>query len=371
MLEPTIETLDWDQETDSREQSGKSVVVDRRLMATAVTLSLALHVALGSSLLGVSFSPSPLLVPDSISIRLIPELPPVIAEETDSLLPDSSSTAEIEEIEIAEQIEEVDNTPLESVVEADQSEPIDNSEPAIEEELPAELIAETEQLSDLLEIDSDPIETNPPVPLPSLDVIQSVIQREFTEQQQEDRDWASTCTNLQRQSGVIACASQEETDLSGIERPPEALAIYNFHNPVVERSRTERSMRIIGGNSALLAANLANADIPEGLGDFMMAELESTITLYSTQGNRALVNMERMTNTSDAALISRSLFDPWVRAQLLENQHRRYYSRQDRQRMAECGGLGIFVLAITELKKFADCTTREGNLLFRLAPLLL
>ncbi|MCG8415222.1 MAG: hypothetical protein MI746_13465, partial [Pseudomonadales bacterium] len=304
-----------------------------------------------------------------VQVRLLPENP---------LLETLEEVEEIEEA-IEETITEVEEVPAETLAEAEVEEVaeplieelIEEFESVIEEEIPDELIAETVQETETSGENINPAEPDQPLPIPSLDLIQSAIQQDFTEQQLEDRSWASTCTNLQRQSGVVGCVYQEEPNFAGIEQSPESRAIYEFHSPVVERSRTERTISTVTANSAQLAANLANADIPEGLGDFMMTELESTITFYSNSGNRVLNHMNEMVDQSDAALISRSLFDPWARLQIQKQQQRRYYTRQDLQRIAECRSLKIFVLAATELEKFADCTTREGNLLFRLLPLLL
>ena len=363
-LEIPIESEDWDQDADPREQSNQNKAVDQRLMMIAVILSLVLHFALGRTLMGVSFSSPPLVIPDTVSIQLIPELLPALPQEEF----DTPIIEESEAIEVAEQLEEL---PVDTLVEADTEDLAETQEALIEEELPIELIVEVEPEPETSEVTQDQPAPDQQVPLPSLDVIQTVVRQDFLEQQREDRNWASSCTNLQRQSGVLGCVSQDKPDLAGIEQSPESRAIYQFHNPVVERSRTERTISTLSANSALVAANLANAEIPEGLGEFILSELESTITFYSPASNGVKDNMDQMINNSEAALLYRSLFDPGIRHQIQENQRRRYYSRQDRQRMAECGGLGIFVLAITELEKFADCTTREGNLLFRLAPLLL
>lgn len=358
-MDSLTEAEEWDQDADPLERANQNKAVDRRLMVTAVILSLALHIALGSSLLNVSFSPPQLITPETVSVRLIPELLPAPPPPQVELVPEEPDPIEVEEPE---------QLPVEALAEVEESE-TESAEPL--EEIPAELLAETPLETETTDITPDPIDSNPPLPLPSIDVIQSAVQQDFIEQQLEDRSWASTCTNLQRRAGVIGCVSQDEPDIAGIEQSPESRAIYNFHNPVAVRSRTDRTIRTITGNSALVAANLANADIPEGLGEFMMAELESTITFYSEASNRVQQNMDMMTNTSDAALIARSLFDPWVRQQLRERQIRRVQNRQEMQLMAECGSPKLLVLAVTELEKFADCVTRENNFLFRLAPLLL
>ncbi len=358
--EPTIPSLDasndnsfLDKEIDSQLLALLQGLADRRLLLAGLVCSLIFHLIVGGVLINLEPEEQVVSLPmQVVQVRLLPENP---------LLETLEEVEDTEEI-IAE---------VEEVAEPLTEELIEEPESVVEAESPAELIAETVQETGASAENIDPAEPDQPLPMPSLDVIQSAIQQDFTEQQLEDRSWASTCTSLQRQSGVVGCVSQEEPNFAGIEQSPESRAIYEFHNPVVERSRTERSISTIATNSALLAANLATADIPEGLGDLMMTELESTITFYSNSGNRALNHMNEMVDQSDAALISRSLFDPWVRLQIQKQQQRRYYTRQDLQRMAECSSLKIFVLAATELEKFADCTTREGNLLFRLLPLLL
>lgn len=355
--EPQLPALDasndnsfLEKEVDPQLLAVSQRLADRRLLLGGLVCSLVLHILLGAVL--ITFKPQEHVttLPVHIEVRLLPENPLMRSVEELEVAP-IEEVAEIEEIAELEQIEEA---PIEEIVE--------QVEAVVEQALPTELIAETEATAEIVEM----TEPGLPLPLSSFDVIQSAIQQDFTEQQIEDRSWASTCTTLQRQSGVIGCASQEEPNFEVIEQSPESLAIYEFHNPPVERSRTERSLNTIATNSAQLAANLASADIPQGLGEFMMTEMESTITLYSEQGNRVLDHMDRMVDQSDAALMIRALNDPWVRLQRQNQQQSRYYSRQDLQRIGECGSPKVFVVAVTELEKFADCLTREGNLPMRL-----
>lgn len=347
-----------EKEVDSQLIAVSQHLADRRLLLGALACSLVLHILLGGVLINLKPQEHVTTLPAHIEVRLLPENP----------LLEAAPIEEVAEIGEIEEIEQIEEAPIENLVDSEVEEPIEGIveqvEAVVEQVLPTELIAETEATEEMVET------TEPRLPLPSFDVIQSAIQKGFTEQQIEDRSWASTCTTLQRQSGAIGCVSQEEPDFEGIEQSPESLAIYEFHNPLVERSRTERSLSTIATNSAQLAANLASADIPQGLREFMMAEVESTITLYSEQGNRVLDHMDRMVDQSDAALMIRALNDPWVRLQKQKLQQNRYYSRQDLQRIGECGSPKVFVMAVTELEEFADCLTREGNLPMRLLFML-
>ncbi len=366
--EPTIPAFDasndasfLDKEVDSQLLALLQRLTDRRLLLAGLLCSLILHLIAGGVLINLEPEEHVISPPMQVQVRLLPENPLLEPLEEIEEIPE-----ELSEVEMEETLAEVE---VEEVVEEPEEQPVAEPEPATENEIPAELVAETELEVEFAE-EADSQETIGPLPLPSLDIIRSAVEQD-TSTREEDRGWASTCTNLQRQTGAMGCVTQEEPEYAYIEQSPEAKAIYDFHNPVVERSRTDRTISTLSANTGLLAANLANADIPEGLGEFLMSELETTITMYSDASNRVQDNMNRMVDKSDAALIARSLFDPSVRQMIQEREQRRIYSRQDLQRMSECGSPKIFVLAITEMKKFIDCTTRENNFLFRLAPLLL
>lgn len=332
---------------------------NRRLLLGGLACSLVLHILLGGALINFKPQEHVTILPALLEVRLLPKNPLLESVEVQK----AELIEEVAKIEEAQELELIADVPAENLAEAE----VEKVEAIVEQPLPTVLIAETETTEEIAET----TEPDLPLPLPSFNVIQSAIQQDFTEQQVEDRSWASVCTKLQKQSGVIGCTSPEELNFEGIQKSPESLAIYKFHNPPVESTRTERTLSTIATNSAQLAANLASADIPPGLGEFMMAEVESTITLYSEQGNRVLDHMDRMVDQSDAALMIRSLQDdPWFRLQR-QKQKTRYYSRQDLQRISECGSPKVFVLAITELEKFADCATTEGNLPMRLLFMLL
>lgn len=367
--EPTIPAFNasndasfLDKEVDSQLLALLQRLTDRRLLLAGLLCSLILHLIAGGVLVNLEPEEHVINPPMQIQVRLLPENPLL-----ESLEDGEETLEELSEEEIEETLAEVE---VEEVVESTEEESIEELEPVIEDEIPAEAIAETELESEVAE-EAELAETIQPPPLPSLDIIRSVIEQDTSSRDIEERSWASTCTNLQRQTGAMGCVTREEPEYAYIEQSPEAKAIYDFHNPVVERSRTDRTISTLSANTGLLASNLANVDIPEGLGEYLMSELETTITLYSDANNRVQDNMNRMVDKSDAALIARSLFDPSVRQMMQERQQRRIHSRQDLQRMSECGSPKIFVLAITEMKKFIDCTTRENNFLFRLAPLLL
>lgn len=375
--EPTIPPLDASndngflhKEVDSQFLVLLQRLADRRLLLAGLLCSVILHLLVGGVLINLEPEVRIVDLPvQVVQVRLLPEIP---------LLETQEESAEVEEV-VEEIIQEDEELASETLAEAEleeSNEPVveeltEQLDAVIEEAISEELIAESVPEPDNSETNDNLANTELPISIPSLDSIQTAIQQDFTEQQSQDRSWASSCTNLQRQSGVVGCVAEEEPSYAGIEQSPESRAIYNFHNPVVERSRTERTLSTIAANSGLLAANLANAEIPEGMADFMMSELERNITLYSSPENRVLNHMNELVDQSDAALITRSLFDPWVRLQIQRQQERRYLNRQDRQRIAECGSLKIFVLAATELEKFADCITTERNLLLRLGILLL
>lgn len=54
--------------------------------------------------------------------------------------------------------------------------------------------------------------------------------------------------------------------------------VYNYYNPVHQRSRSRETLTAVHLQSAALRARLANSDIPSGLSGYLSAELEAELS---------------------------------------------------------------------------------------------
>lgn len=315
-----------------------------RLRLFAVVASLCLHIVLVTAALRYGeFELSP-VSPPSITIGLVPDNPlfvevvPVESAETNT--PETAQSVEVESAVIPEPEQA-------QLVEMEQ---------AVEAEAPVEAVATADVEP---EPDSADVETPAPViPAPSITSIVNTVNQNRERQEAESREWANTCTELQRVAGVLGCQQEQTPNYPAAERAPEAQSVYEFHNPPAELSRSQRALPAIAGNNALLAANLAMADIPNGLADQVMADVEAGISLYSNRGNPALAIMDRLVDQSAAAQIAREVNSPWVQFQRQQLNLRRYSNRQDSQNAQSCGSIGLLILKPSEL---AGCVS-QGNI---------
>lgn len=322
-------------------ESGSQSPGQWRLRLFAVVASLCLHILLITVALRYGeLSLSPESRP-SITIGLVPDNPLVFeavpAESVDTNTPETTQAEEADGAEISEPEQD-------QLVELEQS---------VETEATIEAVETAEVEPEPVEVES----TAAVIQAPSITSILNTVNQNREQQEAESREWANTCTELQRVAGVLGCQQEQRPYYQALEQAPEAQSVYEFHNPPAETSRSQRALPTIARNSALLAENLAMANVPQGLADQLMAEVEAGISLYSNRGNPTLDVMDRMVDQSAAAQIARELNSPWVQFQRQQLNLRRYSNRQDSQSAQSCGSIGMLILKPSEL---AGCVSR-GN----------
>ena len=327
------------------ERVGSETGNDRQLLLVAVVVSLLLHLSLLVTLFNYGSLGSDEAPPAAISVSFVTSNPfDVIPTQPD---------------EVQEPVPE-NVPPAEEVV---PEEPPEIREEPAELELPSQdLAANDASLEDatVLPTADESLREEPPelLPPPSAVAIRNSVLDNFQQQQRDDRSWASGCTELRRMAGVVGCAQQERPDYSGVEESDNFRSVVEYHNPPRQRDSYQENLPAIASQSGQLAASLAQSSLPPGMADFVMEGVESSITLYSNSGNRVLQHMDRMVDRSEAALLARELYTPWVQFQMLQRQQRQYQSRQDVQQRENCRSPKLYIMAPADI---VDCMAREGN----------
>ena len=132
------------------------------------------------------------------------------------------------------------------------------------------------------------------------------------------------CNMLEEKDGLHTCDPTDRRDYRIVENN----ATYRALNPIRERSRSQRTLGVITQNAPELAARLQAADLPEGLSDYVMEEVEAGITHHSNPGNRSVQHMILMTDKSAAAAQARQVLgDAWVKTRAIELQQRKVHQR--------------------------------------------
>jgi len=342
-------------------EAGQHSIKATRLNVVAVAVSLCLHFLLLAVIQRFTVNPDSRLdiqqpTLSTVSIRLVPANPlledagvqDAAAEPVEELVASEPQEMPLTEsiVQAEEVLEEADLVP-------------DATEQADQEQ---NLVEVTEQL-ELTEMEL--LEQATSIELPSVLSIQSSVRREQESQTASTRDWANTCTELQQVVGVLGCQQTREPDYQAATVSPQRQSIYEFHNPVAERSRSAETSPIIAAQTGALAASLALNEIPAGLSEYLMAEVEAGISLYSNQGNLALQNMDLMVERSAAAQIARGINSPWVQLATRQQQARRYLTRQDRQESKECQSALLLIFTPEEIAKCLD----DGHFGVILSPL--
>ena len=236
----------------------------------------------------------------------------------------------IESEPVAEPIEEIDAV--------DPATAVESSAP---EETPVESIASSPAATSLV--------------LPSVVAVQQILQELQTERQANF--YSYDCNPLEEEEGIRECEPTDRRDYSVLDRNP----VYDYHNPRRQRSRSRETVATGVRESAGLAARLALTDLPPGMVDYLMQEVEIGIGVYSHTGNRAVQLMNRMADRSAAAQMAEDVLNLWVQNQMrILNQHK-YYTKQDIDAMAKqaaCHTLEIVTLSPREL---ANCLLVGNN----------
>jgi hypothetical protein len=287
----------WESADGSERDEGR----DRKLLIIGVVVSLFLHFTLAALFLDLQLGSDPDTGPDVVQIQLVATNPlaslpeePVIEE------------AVVEEAEIAVRGDD------EAIVETLELDTEEQLAPQLLETIAQETIpAEIEGLAEAVVLEQDvatleSIERS----LPSItDVRRSVL---TVDAEKNNKIYFYDCNQLEETAGLRDCKPTDNRNYQSVMRN----STYEAFNPPWEISRSRETVGLIARQSQDLSARLLDADIPAGLGEYLMEEVEASIELYSNTGNRTVEQMIRLTNTSATALQAESVLnDPWVQIQ--------------------------------------------------------
>ena len=292
----------------------ESRVTEHRLLLAGLVFSLLLHFSLGGVL--VTFEPDEHepLIPQSVSIRLLP-VNPLREERAEQEAPGDEAEPAAEPM-LAESVAEEIELPAEEII----PEAVADNEP-VPEAVVETAVAQSEE----------PMPEARDAQLPSVPAVivipdTTLVTRSIRSMESENnaRLWAYDCNAQQEESDFIRCDDQSTPDYDRVRENNT----YRSLNPVRVLSRSERTLPAVTENAAALAGRLQNMAIPEGLSDYLMEEVEAGITHNTNAGNRTLENIDVMTDKSDAAKIARDVLgDPWIKTQSSINAQRRRVPR--------------------------------------------
>jgi len=280
-----------------------------RNLLISVAVSLLFHTTLLMSIakLQVEFKEQP--IPEVVEVRLVAANPltpaPIAATEEPPLA--------VPEPEINESAAEISDS------EALFTEEIVSNEEALSAPLEPEPVPQP----DVEEI--APIELQPSrIFVPSVVTIQETLQQRRVRSEGDSKTWLYDCNMLEEESTVYTCDPEDRRDYRVIESNPT----YQALNPIREISRSLRSLPVVTINAPALAARLASSDIPKGLSDYVLEELQAGITHNSNLGNRTVDHINLMTDRSAAAAMARQILgDGWVVTRAKELQQRKVHAR--------------------------------------------
>ncbi|MCH7815254.1 MAG: hypothetical protein IIC60_01665 [Proteobacteria bacterium] len=314
-------------------------------LAVALTVSALLHIAIVLALLYLNIGDFDTAVPprSTVRIQLLP---------ADSLKPEP----QLDERELRQQVAALEDEAKQQATEdvAMASEPTAEFIEEIEPVDPVTLAAASEP--DEIQIDSS---ASPPpatsLALPSAVAVQQILEELAIARQAHF--YSYDCNPLEEEEGIRECEPTDRRDYSVLDRNP----VYDYHNPRRQRSRSRETVATGVRESAGLVARLALTDLPPGMVDYLMQEVEIGIGVYSHTGNRAVQLMNRMADRSAAAQMAEDVLNLWVQNQMrILNQHK-YYTKQDIDAMAKqaaCHTLEIVTLSPREL---ANCLLVGNN----------
>lgn len=330
-------------------QEGDGLSSNKQYLAIGLAVSVLLHSLMATVLFDLLIGTAeigPESIPALVQIQLVSEsvAEPVAEPEAE---PEVQLDEEIESAALANNERSVDEEQLPQEV---------TGEPAAAEELTLSLASEPVPRDS---IESLQVEQSPTfLTLPSVAVIQQTI--EVMESDRRSRFYAYNCNPLEEEAGIRECEPIDDRDFTPLERNP----VYEFHNPVVQRSRSRETLNTIARESAALAARLSLSDVPAGLSAYVLEELEQSIELYSNNGNRALAHMNSMVDRSAAAVYMERIYDPWVQNQTRILRERKYYNRQELQELNKCLPIiKVLLLPPDEMLKCLDVGSNPSTLL--------
>jgi hypothetical protein len=296
---------------------------ESRLMQLAILMSLGLHGLLALLLLRDQSLPQPAnqSTPQFVRINLLPDNP-LITPPAESL---SEPEAETPDAAI---VSSEDNPPPLPAVAEEQQAVLEAIAAEVEPALPDNLTPLPEQnaiATDTQPAEAPPTDARPARPLinlPNVDVVQSTLQQ--MQDAERSQLWLRDCTRRQEENDLLDCEPSQQTDYSAARRSNTYDRTYQSLQPVRSISRSERTLPTITENQAALAARLAEADINQGLADYLLQQTDAAISEGSNTGNRNIDQIIRMTDRSAAAQqAERVLGDAWIQLRSRELEQRR------------------------------------------------
>lgn len=269
---------------------------ETQLLLFAVSVSLLLHVTVIFAFISVPLTEAPKPRPVLVQLGLVASNPLQFEAESDEPLndPPPEDTAPV----VLESEDELEALPFET--EQEDLPPI--SAPTSLVDIPQVEINSMDDEQERL-ADSE-------LRLPSIVTVRETIQSLRAES--ATRYWNSDCNLMEEESEIRDCAPKDQTNYALLERNHS----YEALNPLKNFDRTQRTLSTVTSEAPALAARLSSAELPGGLSDYVMQEIEAGITHLSNPGNRSVQHMGTMTDTSAAAEQARRVLgDPWVRTQ--------------------------------------------------------
>lgn len=312
---------DWRQEIEAEDEpvlTGPSK--ERRLLLSALAISLFVHAALASIVLNSRLSFQQDSTPDFVEIQLIPSNPLLPEEELEPAEIAESEPPVVEEL-AAESEEEIIEESLEQVVEETVEELVEETIPEeIVEEAPTEIVEVIEADQSVIE-ELEPVDNAPEVFVPSLVSVQQSL--DAIEEENATRLWAYDCDALEEESELRTCNPTDRRNYDVVERN----TIYEALNPVRELSRGVRTLPTVASDAPELAARLRASDLPSSLSDYVMEQVEAGITHNTNPGNIVIEHMNMMTENEAAAQAREVMNNPWAQLRAKERQQRNVHAQ--------------------------------------------
>ena len=310
---------------------------DRNRLIAGLIVSGLLHIAIAVVFVRLSIGTAGDPVPAAIQIQIVPLSLLFATAEQPEQEQAADEEAVIEELQTEQELVESSTAEIEpeqfeteALADAGQTESVESSS---SEQLP--------------EIDAA---TRPAQTLPTLLAIQQSL--EAIEFERASRFYAYDCNVMERKEGLRKCEPLADRDFSTLEQNP----VYDFHNPVRELSRSEKTVTTVARESRALAGRLDQDGLPSGLSAYVLEEMEAGIQISSNNGNTVLQNMSTMLDRSAAAVQARRVFDPWVQQQTTVFGARMAYNKQELDQQQSCADIAMALLTLP-LTEFARCWT--------------
>ena len=271
---------------------------------------------------------------DIVQIRLLPNY-----RQATEAIEQEANELEVNELEVIEELVQpvVSEALLEPAVEVAEEQSM--------EEQSTELSPATLAESTPAEAPAEPLKTpqqSTPLNLPSIVTIQKTITE--MEKEKRSRIYVYDCNYLEEEAGIRTCEPTDNRDYGLLERS----SVYESFQPRWQRSRSRETLGVLASQSSDLAARLAANNLPAGLSEYVMAETEAGIEVYSNNGNTRLVNMQKLSNLvrkeAAAAHAERILGDHWVQNQRAALRARRYRTQQQIKLEQTCKTTAAFKL---------------------------